>query len=127
MRQRRVFMQKARKYPAVLLFFILLIFIFFEVPSTASVVTKSGRMPARVQAAQLPQEQRVRDLARIIGVLESRIKNHQLPEKAKNKLASMNDREIRLIESLCERIEKSGDTASADFAFLLVTAAIVTS
>ena len=120
-------MQKARKYPVVLLSFILLIFLFFEVPSTASVVTKSGRMPARVQAAQLSQEQRTRDLARIIGVLESRIKNHQLPEKAKNKLASMNDKEIRLIESLCERIEKAGDTASADFAFLLVTAAIVTS
>jgi hypothetical protein len=120
-------MQKAWKYPAALLFFILVIFVFFEVSSTASVVTKSSRLPVRVQTAQLSQEQRARDLARIIGVLESRIKNHLLSEKAKNKLASMNDKNIRLIESLCERMDKAGDTASADFAFLLVTAAIVTS
>lgn len=61
----------------------------------------------------------------VIGILESRIKNHRLPEKAKNKLAAMSDEEIRLVTSLCDRMAGAGDTAGADLALMLVTALIV--
>jgi hypothetical protein len=120
-------MQKIKKYHLALFFMILSSVVVFERPSTASVVIRSGRMPEREQATQFSQGWRARDLARIIGVLENKIKNHQLPEKAKNKLAYMNDKEFRLIKSLCERIDKAGDTTGAGLSFLLVTAAIVTS
>jgi hypothetical protein len=39
----------------------------------------------------------------------------------------MNDEEIRLVTSLCDRMSETGETAGADFALLLVTAVIVLS
>jgi len=68
-----------------------------------------------------------RDLNRIVSVLESRVRNHQLPAKVRNKLAAMNDEEIRLVKSLCDRMSKTGETAGSDFALMLVTALIVLS
>jgi len=83
--------------------------------------------PSRVRDTRQSQERADRDLSGIIGILESRIKNHHLPEKAKNKLAAMNVEEIRLVTSLCDRMAGSGDTAGADLALMLVTALIVLS
>ncbi len=66
-------------------------------------------------------------MAKILPVLESKISDQKLLEKAKEKLAAMGDAEIRLIASLCERISGDRGTPDADIAFLLVTALIVLS
>jgi hypothetical protein len=88
-----------------------------------------GAAPAlsRVRDTRLSQERAERDLSGIIGIIESRIKNRRLPEKAKHKLAAMNVEELRLVTSLCDRMAGGGDTAGADLALMLVTALIVLS
>ncbi|HXX56430.1 MAG TPA: hypothetical protein VEI96_00350 [Thermodesulfovibrionales bacterium] len=66
-------------------------------------------------------------MAKILPVLESRVGDQKLLERAKDKLALMDEAEIRLIASLCERISLDRGTPDADIAFLLVTALIVLS
>jgi len=67
------------------------------------------------------------DLARIIGVLESRTGNRRLPRQATEKLAAMNPEKRRLIAELCDRIALAGDKPGADLALLLATALITLS
>lgn len=106
---------------------ILLCVVVFEELSVASLPGGADPKPLRVQNVRIPPAKRDRDLNKIIGILESRIKNHHLPEKAKSKLTAMNDEEIRLLKSLCDRLSQTTDTAGADFALLLATALIVLS
>ena len=106
---------------------ILLCIVVFEGSSWASLRGVGDQRPAFFQDRGMSQANRDSDLNKIIKVLETRIKNHHLPRKAKNKLAAMNDEDIRIVKSLCDRLSKTGDTASADFALLLVTAVIVLS
>jgi hypothetical protein len=118
---------KLIKFFLVPMLAILLCVVVFEELSMASLPGSADPRPLRVQNVRIPPAKRDRDLNKIIGTLESRIKNHHLPEKAKNKLAAMNDEEIRLLKSLCDRLAETADTAGADFALLLATALIVLS
>jgi len=120
-------MLKLIKFVLVPMLTILLCVVVFEELSMASLPGGADPRPLRVQNVRIPPVKRDRDLNKIIGTLESRIKNHHLPEKAKNKLAVMNDEEIRLLKSLCDRMSETADTAGADFALLLATALIVLS
>jgi hypothetical protein len=118
---------KCSKFFFVLLFVSLLSAAGLEGLSLASLPKDAGPTPSRERNTRVSRERSDRDLSKIIGILESRIKNRQLPEKAKNKLAAMNDEEIRLVTSLCDRMAGEGDTAGADLALMLVTALIVLS
>ena len=120
-------MSKRIKFFFVLLLVILLSAVGLEGLSMAALPGGAAPTPSPMRDTRLSQERAERDLSGIIGILESRIKNHQLPEKAKNKLAAMNDEEIRLVTALCDRMAGSGDTAGADLALMLVTALIVLS
>ncbi len=120
-------MAKCIQFFLSLLLAITLFVVVCEGPSSASVGTRPEKMHANLQEGELSQKSRDRDLKRIIGVLECRIQDHRLAEKAKNKLAAMNNDEVRLVLSLCDRITETGNTAGADFALLLVTAMIVLS
>ena len=60
-------------------------------------------------------------------LLESRIGSHRMPAQAKEKLAAMDEKEFRLVEALCDRIARSGDSSGSDLALLLVVALIVLS
>lgn len=115
------------KFFFVPLLTILLCVVGFEGLSQASLPGTGDQKPSHVQGIRISRVKGDRDLNKIINVLESRIKNHHLPEKAKNKLASMNNEEIRIVSLLCDRMNETGDTAGADFALLLVTAVIVLS
>jgi hypothetical protein len=100
----------------------------FEEQSTASIIAGArDRGPVRLHGGQSVRETGILDRGKIIEVLESRLKRGHLPEKAVQKLDAMNDEEIRLVASLCDRISHAGDKAGADVAFLLVTALIVLS
>jgi len=93
----------------------------------SSMASTQGSMVHLTSPTRYITPAKERDLNRIMSVLESRIRNHQLPAKVRNKLASMNDEEIRLLTSLCDRVSKTGETTGSDLAVMLVTALIVLS
>jgi hypothetical protein len=64
------------------------------------------------------------DVSKILLVLENRIEDQQLLEKTRDKLLTLNDRQIRLIASLSDRVHTEGNTTGSDIAFLLMTALI---
>jgi hypothetical protein len=67
------------------------------------------------------------DMIKILSVLEKRVEDGKLMEKAKEKLATLNGEELGLIASLCERIEARGHDAGADIAFLMAAMLVVLS
>jgi len=77
--------------------------------------------------------QQVEPLRRDIGVLkiqtvlQSRLGDQKLTESAKSKVLLLDDRRIRLLSGLCDRVLLGGDTAGSDVAFLLLTMLIVLS
>jgi hypothetical protein len=100
---------------------------FFDQVSAAPVMGHSDRIHALAQKNWLSSVKKADELNMIRSVLESRIKNHRLPERALSKIAAMNADELRLVTSLCRRISETGPTVAADFALFLVTALIVVS
>jgi hypothetical protein len=120
-------MQQLVKLFFIPLFIILLNMVVFEGFGRAALPADGNPKTIFLHGVRMSQTNRDSDLNKIIKVLESRIKNHHLPNRAKNKLAAMNDEDIRIVKSLCDRLSETGDTASADFALLLVTAVIVLS
>ena len=81
--------------------------------------------PAHVQTIRSPGERN--DVTRIISVLEQKIGSQRLPAQAKDKLAVMPQKDLRLVMALCDRIEATDDRASTDLAVLLAAALIVLS
>ena len=66
-------------------------------------------------------------VSKILSVLALRSSGGKVLGRAAEKLSAMNDRDLRLIASLCDRISADGGTAGADIAFSLITAMIVLS
>jgi hypothetical protein len=64
------------------------------------------------------------DVSKILSVFENRIGDQELLERTKDKLLTLDQRQLRLIASLSERVVKEGNTAGSDIAFLLMTALI---
>ncbi len=87
--------------------------------------SSGSSMPQR--AIHIEERNQKAPLAKILPVLESRVGDRKLIERAKAKLTAMDDAEIRLVSSLCERMSRERGTPDADIAFLLVTALIVLS
>ncbi len=120
-------MKKILEYLFILLSSIVLCFVILEGSSRASLPARVNTMSVRLYLERQSRMSSDRDLIKIIKILESRASNHQLSEKAIQKLADMKDDDIRLVSSLCDRIAEAGDAAGADLAFILVTALIVIS
>jgi hypothetical protein len=72
-------------------------------------------------------ELRGTDTVKILSILAIRSPGRKVLGKAAEKLAAMNDRDLRLIASLCDRISADRGTTGADIAFSLITAMIVLS
>jgi hypothetical protein len=66
-------------------------------------------------------------VSKILSALAIRSSGGKVLGRAAEKLSTMNDRDLRLISSLCDRISADGGTAGADIAFSLITAMIVLS
>jgi hypothetical protein len=64
------------------------------------------------------------DMSKILLVFENRIDDQQLLERTRDKLLTLDDRQIRLIASLSDRIATEGNTTGSAVAFLLMTALI---
>ncbi len=64
------------------------------------------------------------DVSKILWVLENKIEDRQLLERTKEKLLTLDRRQIQLIASLSDRVANKDDTTGSDIAFLLMTALI---
>lgn len=64
------------------------------------------------------------NVLKILSVLENKIGDQQLLQRAKDKLLTLGDRQTQLIASLSDRVAKEGNTTGSDIAFLLMTALI---
>jgi hypothetical protein len=122
-----MFAMKKYYFSLCLLFTIMTGVFFVEETPAAPTPVRLGNMPDRLQGRSLALNRSERDLGEIIGILENRIKHYRLPAKAVHKLSSMTDEDFRLVLSLCDRMVKEGDSASADVAFFLITAMIIVS
>ncbi len=63
-------------------------------------------------------------MIKILSILENKIGDHQLLQKAKDKLLTLGDRQTQLIAILSDRVAKEENTVGSDIAFLLMTALI---
>lgn len=95
--------------------------------STASATVMPGTQPAKVFAGRLAESGHGIAVEKILSVLAIRSADAKALGKAADKLANMNDRDLRLLLSLCDRISADRGTAGAEIAFSLVTALIVLS
>lgn len=111
------FLKKAVFWPAT---FVCILFI---VSATASF----GYQPRGVFNSGYTEIADENAVSKIMSVLTSRSPGGKALGKAAEKLSAMNNRDLRLISSLCDRISADGGTAGADIAFSLITAMIVLS
>lgn len=65
------------------------------------------------------------EILKILSVLEYKVGDQKLLEKAKDKLFTLSDGQTRLIAFLSDRIANENRTTGAEIAFLLITALIV--
>ncbi len=65
------------------------------------------------------------DRLKILFVLENKMGNKKLLEKAMVKLTTLDEWQMQLITSLSDRIAHEGNTTGADIAFLLMTVLII--
>ncbi len=89
-------------------------------------IAKSGTIDSKYNHDQ-PLLNRRANVLKILSVLENKIEDQKLLEKAKEKLLTLSERQTRLMASLSERIAQEGDTTGGDIAFLLITALITLS
>ncbi len=73
------------------------------------------------------QLHRETEVMKILSVLEKRIGDQKLLEKAKGKLITLKNPEFDLITSLSGQINKDGERPGVEIAFLLITALIILS
>jgi hypothetical protein len=67
------------------------------------------------------------DMAKILSVLEKKVDDQKMLDRARQKLLTLQEPQFSLIASLSEQIVKEGDQPGVDIAFLLITILIVLS
>ncbi len=83
--------------------------------------------PDRTWAAPPQQVSREVALTRIVSALENRLPSHELSEKARAKLLTLSDRQIRIAASLAERIAQDDPAPVSETAFFLLSLLIILS
>lgn len=113
----RNFLNKAVSFPAV----------FLCILSIGSASVSLGYQPAGDIHNGYVETIGLDTKSKILSVLEIRNFDRKIIDKAAEKLSAMNNRDIQLISSLCDRISADDGAAGADIAFSLITAMIVLS
>jgi hypothetical protein len=67
------------------------------------------------------------DMTRILSVLEKKVADQKMLERAREKLFALQEPQFSLIASLSKQTVKEGDQPGVDIAFLLITILIVLS
>lgn len=107
------------------LLLLLMIALLLGLPAAwARSVDTADCIPCGVRGHSAPAQ----DVAQILTVLGTQTEDGKLMDRTKEKLATLNKDDLRLIASLCERIPQDGrPNAKSDFAFLLAAAMVVLS
>lgn len=71
-----------------------------------------------------PLSHRTAETVKILSVLENRMEDRKIIEKARGKLFHLSDRQFSLMVSLSERIAREGNKTGTEMAFLLMTVLI---
>ena len=91
----------------------------------------SGSIPATAapppRAVSVAATERQREIAGILSVLDGRTADPAVRRRAADKLVTLDDRQIRLIASLSERVSGDGAGPAAGIALLLITALLILS
>ena len=104
----------------IFLFFVLLLLLW----NASGVFAAPVGTPAETRSLEFSNR---KDISRIMSVLESRKPDRRALEKAANKMPDMNEHNLRLMSSLCDRITAAAGTPAADLAYSLLMALIVLS
>lgn len=111
------FFKKAVLWPVIFVCFL----------SIAGVPSSFGDQPAGAFSNGDAEIAGQNPISKIVSILAIRGPGGKALGKATEKLSAMNNRDLSLIASLCDRISADGVTAGADIAFSLITAMIVLS
>lgn len=109
-----------RPIQSILIFFVCLLFLLWN--PTAQAETKKLSVDEAKQ-----QMHRETDVMKIVSVLEMKVEDQKLLEKAKGKISTLREPEFSLITSLSEQIVKEEGRPGVDIAFLLLIALIILS
>lgn len=107
--------------PVIFFLFVVLLLLLWQ---SSGVFAASTGIPAETHGAELSGRN---DISKIMSVLESRRPDRRVLEKAAGKMSDMNERSLRMMSSLCDRIAADAGTPAADVAYSLLTALIVLS
>jgi len=112
---------KTAPVPLIIFLFVVLLLLLWN---ASGVFAASTGIPAETRRLEFSNRN---DISKIMSVLESRRPDKRALEKAAGKMSDMNERNLRLMSSLCDRITANAGTPAADLAFSLLTALIVLS
>jgi len=104
----------------VICFLSSLLILFFWNPAAQGKTNKKSSIDGEYE-----QTHRETDVTKIMSVLEKKVADQRLLEKAKEKLSTLREPEFSLITALSKQITKEGDRPGVDIAFLLLTALII--
>lgn len=116
--------QKCRRAATIPFIFFLFTVLLLLLWNASGVFAAPTRITVETRRAEFSSRN---DISKIMSVLESRKPNKRVLEKAAEKVSDMNERNLRLMSSLCDRITADAGTPAADLAFSLLTALIVLS
>jgi hypothetical protein len=121
-------METARRYfiSATAVLIVLMIALCLDAPTASARPAQEAvvnKLPYGVRGLSAPSP----DMMKVLSVLDVRVEDGNLREKAKEKLATLNGEDLRLIASLCERIAARGHDAGAGIAFLMAAMLVVLS
>ena len=112
-----------RKAAIPLIIFLFIMFLLLIWNASGAFAASIGTT-ARARHAEFSRRD---EIPKIMSVLASRKPDKKVLEKAADKMSDMNERNLRLMSSLCDRISSDAGTPAADFAYSLLTAIIVLS
>lgn len=111
-----------RSTQLILIWFIPLLFIFSLWNPTVQAETRKSNADEEYRGMH-----RETDLTKILFVLEKKVDDQKMLERAREKLFTLQEPQFSLIASLSEQIVKEGNQPGVDIAFLLITVLIVLS
>lgn len=91
----------------------------------AGATARADARPSRIAIETAPV--RRAEIEKILAVLEREIADPVLRAKALDKLATLSDRQLRLLASLSEHVAAAGDGPAGGIALFLITALLILS
>jgi hypothetical protein len=96
----------------------------FLAPLLVYVTSAAPAYAAAATAATKEARARTAETRRILSVVERTVDNEQVVDRVRQKLSTLDDKRIRLLGTLAERLDTGRRTPRSDMALLLLVALI---